>query len=116
MYLAKHVGGWSTTVIGRFYNGRDHSTVCCGIQRIESLRESDSDVDVLITQLKQQLAWQCEEVASEELAQTPSTRKRVSQLSANDLADLVAARVCTYLEQRMQPSDSWEHILESKGR
>src|SRR5260370_11450064 len=27
MYLAKHVGGWSTTRIGRFYNGRDHSTV-----------------------------------------------------------------------------------------
>ena len=26
MYLAKHVGGWSTTRIGRFYNGRDHST------------------------------------------------------------------------------------------
>lgn len=23
MYLAKHVGGWSTTAIGRFYNGRD---------------------------------------------------------------------------------------------
>jgi chromosomal replication initiation ATPase DnaA len=22
MYLAKHVGGWSTTAIGRFYNGR----------------------------------------------------------------------------------------------
>ena len=28
MYLAKHVGGWSTTQIGRFYNGRDHSTIC----------------------------------------------------------------------------------------
>ncbi len=27
MYLAKQVSGWSTTVIGRFYNGRDHSTV-----------------------------------------------------------------------------------------
>ncbi len=28
MYLARHVGRWSTTAIGRFYNGRDHSTVC----------------------------------------------------------------------------------------
>lgn len=27
MYLAKHVGGWSTTAISRFYNGRDHSTL-----------------------------------------------------------------------------------------
>src|SRR6185437_749934 len=55
MYLAKHLGRWSTTVIGRFYNGRDHSTVCHGIQRIEALRESDPDVDALLTELRQQL-------------------------------------------------------------
>ena len=41
----RHVGRWSTTMIGRFYNGRDHSTVCYGIQRIEALRESNPDVD-----------------------------------------------------------------------
>jgi chromosomal replication initiator protein len=52
MYLAKHLGHWSTTVIGRFYNGRDHSTVCYSIQRIEALRESDPDVDALIGDLK----------------------------------------------------------------
>src|SRR3954469_25976308 len=56
MYLARHVGGWSTTQIGRFYNGRDHSTVCHGIQRVESLRESNPEVDAAVTQLKQQLA------------------------------------------------------------
>lgn len=28
MYLAKHVGRWSTSRSGRFYNGHDHSTVC----------------------------------------------------------------------------------------
>src|SRR5689334_580374 len=56
MYLAKHVGRWSTTVIGRFYNGRDHSTVCYGIQRIEALRQSDPDVDALITDLKHELS------------------------------------------------------------
>jgi chromosomal replication initiation ATPase DnaA len=39
MYLASRVGRWSTTVIGRFYNGRDHSTLVHGIQRIESMRE-----------------------------------------------------------------------------
>jgi chromosomal replication initiation ATPase DnaA len=27
MYMASQVG-WSTTQIGKFYNGRDHSTVC----------------------------------------------------------------------------------------
>jgi chromosomal replication initiator protein len=36
MYLAKRVGGWSTTRIGKFYNGRDHSTVCYALKRIES--------------------------------------------------------------------------------
>lgn len=113
-YLAKHIGGWSTTVIGRFYNGRDHSTVCYGIQRIESLRESNSDVDVLITELKQQLAWKRNDVASEEIAQLSSRPKRVSQLSANEFADLVAVRVCTYLEQRMQRSEIREHLFESK--
>src|SRR5436305_6773587 len=56
MYLAARIGRWSTTEIGRFYNGRDHSTVCYGIQRIESLRESNPEVDAVITQLKQQLA------------------------------------------------------------
>lgn len=39
MYLAKHVAGWSTTYIGRFYNGRDHSTVVYGIQRMQALRK-----------------------------------------------------------------------------
>jgi DnaA-like protein len=56
MYLAARIGRWSTTEIGRFYNGRDHSTVCYGIQRIESLRESNPEVDAVLTQLKQQLA------------------------------------------------------------
>ena len=41
MYLAKHVGRWSTTWIGKFYNGRDHSTVCYALKRIEALREAD---------------------------------------------------------------------------
>src|SRR4051795_11609183 len=52
MYLARHVGRLSTTAIGRFYNGRDHSTVCHGIQRIEGLRESDPEIDVLLTCLR----------------------------------------------------------------
>jgi hypothetical protein len=38
MYLAKKVGGWSAAQIGRFYNGRDHSTVCHAVTKIEALR------------------------------------------------------------------------------
>ena len=52
MYLAKHVAGWSTTRIGKFYNGRDHSTVCHSIHRIEVLRECNPELDGLLTILK----------------------------------------------------------------
>lgn len=51
MYLAKAVGGWSTTAIGRFYNGRDHSTVCYSIKRVESKRESSPELARLIEEL-----------------------------------------------------------------
>jgi hypothetical protein len=48
MYLAKHVGGWSTTRIGRFYNGRHHSTVLHAIAKVERLRQTDESIDALI--------------------------------------------------------------------
>ena len=56
MYLAKRVGGWSLTKIGKFYNGRHHTTVRHAIRRIEALRVVNPDVDgllaVLIDQIK----------------------------------------------------------------
>jgi hypothetical protein len=55
MYLAHRVGGWSTTRIGRFYNGRDHSTVCHALQRIEMLRDSDPDIDGLLSTLTHEI-------------------------------------------------------------
>ncbi|MGI8961140.1 MAG: helix-turn-helix domain-containing protein [Bryobacteraceae bacterium] len=55
MYLASHVGRWSTKIIGRFYGGRDHSTVCYGIQKVESLRESNPEFDSLLSELKYEL-------------------------------------------------------------
>jgi hypothetical protein len=48
MYLAKNVGRWSTTRIGRFYNGRHHTTVLHAIAKIERLRETDESLDALI--------------------------------------------------------------------
>ena len=47
MYLAKNVGGCSTR-IGRFYNGRHHTTVLHAIGKIERLRRDDESVDALI--------------------------------------------------------------------
>jgi chromosomal replication initiation ATPase DnaA len=55
MYLAHRVGGWSTTRIGRFYNGRDHSIVCHAIQRIQALRDANADVEGLLSSLIQEL-------------------------------------------------------------
>ena len=48
MYLAKHVGGWSTPQIGRFYNGRHHTTVLYAIEKVERLRKQEPSVDALL--------------------------------------------------------------------
>jgi hypothetical protein len=48
MYLANHVGRWRTPQIGRFYNGRHHTTVLHAIQRIEFLRSQDESVNALL--------------------------------------------------------------------
>jgi Bacterial dnaA protein helix-turn-helix len=103
MYLAKHVGRWSTTAIGRFYNGRDHSTVCHGIQRIESLRETDPDVDALVTELRRQLDRGQDELP--QLARPNKSAKciKLAQSSVDEFAELVAARICAYIEERMGP-------------
>jgi len=46
--LAKHVGGWSLPKIGRFYNGRHHTTVLYAIRKIEKLRKTDQTFDALL--------------------------------------------------------------------
>jgi hypothetical protein len=48
MYLAKRVGRWSLSQIGRFYNGRHHTTVLHAIEKIERLRRTDEAVDALV--------------------------------------------------------------------
>jgi hypothetical protein len=106
MYLAKHVGGWSTTLIGRFYNGRDHSTVCHGIQRIEALRESDPNVDALLTELKQQLHRGGEQRMETEALAGPDICTINRRSNIDDLADAIAARVWAHIEARMQRSNA----------
>jgi len=103
MHLASHVGRWSTTVIGRFYNGRDHSTVCYGIQRIEALRESDPDVDALITDLKHELNVSIDSPAEQQQTK-PHGCVRLSHCDLQMLADLIAEQVCARLEKRVTES------------
>ena len=100
MYLAARIGHWSTTEIGRFYNGRDHSTVCYGIQRVESLRESNPEVDAVLTLLKQQLVndggnTRIENDCRESGAGYPGIR-------LEEIADQIAQRICAYLEERLE--------------
>lgn len=110
MYLARHLGRWSTRVIGRFYNGRDHPTVCHGIQRIESLHETNPDLDLLISDLKRELA----DIGPSELQQEERKSDRPVRLSRTDLgllADMIAARVFRRLAEgngnlaKVGPSD-----------
>jgi hypothetical protein len=71
MHLAKRVGGWSLTKIGKFYNGRHHTTVGHAIQRTEALREVNTDVDGLLAVLIDQI----KAVG----VRTPSRRERVAR-------------------------------------
>lgn len=55
MYLAKHVGGWSTPRIGKFYNGRHHTTVLWVVQRIEAMRMYNPELDGLVSELTEEI-------------------------------------------------------------
>lgn len=55
MYLAKALGGWSVTRIGKFYNGRHHTTVCYAIRRIAALRAVHAEGDALLKSLAEEI-------------------------------------------------------------
>ncbi len=112
MYLARHVGRWSTTVIGRFYNGRDHSTVCHSIQRIEALRETDPEVDGLITDLRRELSRDTDPVQARPCGGESALLNRRTENSIDELAELVAERVCAYLEVRIGQLDRSPEPME----
>jgi len=83
MYLAKHVGGWSLPKIGRYYNGRHHTTVLHAVRKIERLRQGDEALDALLDVLTATL---CAE------AKNPGST-RMKSLTRSELIDAVAFRV-----------------------
>jgi hypothetical protein len=101
MYLAKHVGRRSTTRIGKFYNGRDHSTVCHSIRKIEALKNGDPE----IAQLLQTLTERVLETTTE--ATKPDGERSVGQrtfegLSAEDeWFDLLADKIVELSHDRL---------------
>lgn len=97
MYLAARVGRWSTTVIGRFYGGRDHSTVCYGIQRVESLSESDPEVDALLADLRQRLSSHADDAGP-----LRTDEHDFSDMEIERMASAVAEKVCALLTAKLE--------------
>jgi hypothetical protein len=108
MYLASQVGGWSTTVIGRFYNGRDHSTVCYAIQCVKALRQVSPEVDELLVKFEKVLR-DAEALVVESLSiKRPASigfRKLSEDVFLDELADRIADRLIRLLG-RVDSSDS----------
>ena len=52
MYLCREMQGTSYPALGRFFGGKDHSTVVHSIKKVTSLLVSDNDVQHLVTELK----------------------------------------------------------------
>ncbi len=52
MYLCREMQGTSYPALGRFFGGKDHSTVVHSIKKVTSLLVSDKDVQHLVTELK----------------------------------------------------------------
>jgi hypothetical protein len=107
MYLAKHVGGWSTTAIGRFYIGRDHSTVCYSIKRVGSQREREPELARLIEELTAAIIPpSCS--PSPEGSRTPvmeaasGCKASLDEAMLNALADRITARVLAHVVDHLR--------------
>jgi hypothetical protein len=108
MYLAKHIGRWSTTKIGRFYNGRHHTTVLHAIRKVERLRAADESVDALLEVLTAALSPAMTDRSAEDLeskwrsaiveAITARVLDRLAELSGT--GDYPTKAVCNSAEHR----------------
>jgi hypothetical protein len=115
MYLAKYVGGWSTTAIGRFYNGRDHSTVCYSIKRVETKRERSPEFAQLIEELAAAIRLQTigpsqqpsksPKVDSTEPPQTAGFDKKILNALAEQITDHVVHRIVEQLRILLAAKD-----------
>jgi hypothetical protein len=106
MYLAKHLGGWSTTRIGRFYNGRDHSTVCYALKRVASLREDDPEVDGLVSSLMAEITTEAPKANRRTVAES-RTPVATEELCCNEaFLDALADRLATRILDRVKGTDA----------
>jgi len=110
MYLAKHVGGWSTTAIGRFYNGRDHSTVCYSIKRVGSQSERQPSLARLIEELTAAITASTSPIPAH--SQSPNVKSPevyiadLDDATLNALADRLTHKVLQRIAQLHQIAES----------
>ena len=97
MYLAEHVGGWSTTQIGRFYNGRDHSTVCHAIRKVELLRTSDPRIEALLEMLQVAIKDKAGSIVESRGTTPPQSGARPEWIE--QLADAITERLLNRFEE-----------------
>jgi hypothetical protein len=98
MYLAHRIGGWTTTRIGRFYNGRDHSTVFHAIKRIQVLRDSNPEVEGLLSCLTQELRTDKRAEVDPPSATTKMGLSRGRDMMwSNEMLDDLAERIASRL-------------------
>lgn len=57
MYLARDLTSLSTTDVGNYFGGRDHSTVIHAVRQIQSHIDDDSDFANTVLSIKQQLSF-----------------------------------------------------------
>jgi chromosomal replication initiator protein len=55
VYLARHFAGASLQEIGRYFGGRDHTTIMHNCRKIEEISESDPTIHAAIENLRKQL-------------------------------------------------------------
>jgi hypothetical protein len=109
MYLAKHVGGWSTTAIGRFYNGRDHSTVCYALKRVAALRDDDPEVDGLVAYLTTEIKTAIAEGIGRTDKPTPMSASGKDLLFNDAFLDALADRLANRILSRDLTRDASEN-------
>jgi hypothetical protein len=98
MYLAWHVGGWSTTRIGRFYSGRHHTTVIHTLAKIDRLRREDDAVDALLEVLTGALGSEIEAPVS------VTAKVNWQDRFVDALADRIPQRLNLTAESEQDPS------------
>lgn len=55
LYRLLHEAQWSRSEIGRFVGGRNHKTICCGLEHSQNMEETDPEYRAKIQTAREQL-------------------------------------------------------------